>query len=49
MRSSFATAFTVDWFGELAILIGVFLAFAATKTVAPRPDVTGPAVGTAEP
>jgi hypothetical protein len=33
----------------LAIIIGVFLAFAATKTVAPRPGVTGPAVGTAEP
>lgn len=33
----------------LAIIIGAFLAFAATKTVAPRPDVTRPTAGTTEP
>lgn len=33
----------------LAIIIGAFLAFAATKTIAPRPDVTRPAAGTTEP
>ena len=33
----------------LAIIIGAFLAFAATKTIAPRPDVTRATAGTTEP
>jgi hypothetical protein len=33
----------------LAIIIGAFLAFAATRTLAPRADLTTPAASTAEP
>ena len=33
----------------LAIIIGAFLALAATKTIAPRPDATSPTAATAEP
>jgi hypothetical protein len=33
----------------IAIIIGAFLAFAATRTAAPRPDLTTPTAATAEP
>jgi hypothetical protein len=33
----------------IAIIIGAFLALAATKTVAPRPEMTAPTAATAEP
>ena len=49
MKSSFADGIHGLLVWGLAIIIGAFLALAATKTIAPRPDATSPTAATAEP